>query len=80
MQEFLDAPENSGFRDIFLSFHITLVCDGLALSGAQKTAFRAYLQENKLTHINWSSFLLRTKQMHQDFLDESTRQRKSIGK
>jgi hypothetical protein len=28
-----------------------------------------------LTHITWRSFLLQTKQMHQDFLKEAQRQR-----
>ena len=80
MKNFLDDPANSEFRDIFRSFNITLVCDGLSLSGAQKIALDSFIAEGRLTHINWKTFLLRTEQMHRDFLAEAERQRQSIGR
>ena len=79
MKEFLETPSNRQFKEIFRSFHMTLVCDELGLLGAQKTSFESYLRRNKLTHINWRTFLLRTKQMHRDFLNEADRQRQKFG-
>ena len=64
MAEFLDAPENAEFRRIFREFHVTLVCDGIALSGAQGVSFDSYVRDGRLRHINWSTFLLRTELMH----------------
>lgn len=78
MDEFLDNPANKGFRDVFSQFHITLVCDELSLTGAQKVSLNKYLDDAELTHINWSTFLLRTEQMHQDFLKEAVRQRRMV--
>lgn len=53
-------------------FHITIVCDEIALTGTRKTAFEHY---DKLTHMSWSSFLVNTKSIHQAFLDEASRQK-----
>ena len=78
MEAFLNDSANVEFRQIFQECHATLVCDGLSLSGAQRTAFNAYIRDGKLTHINWSTFLLRTKRMHQDFLDEAEEQRRNV--
>ena len=73
MQSFLDDDANSEFRKFFHDFHITLVCDELALTGAQRAAFHGYL-DDKLTHMNWRSFLLKTEEVHKDFLEEARRQ------
>ncbi len=78
MVKFLGDPANTEFRDIFRSVHITLVCDGLALVGAQRVSFDKYMADGTLTHINWSTFLLRTEQMHRDFLAEASRQKRNI--
>lgn len=78
MEKFLEDPANKAFRDIFRSLHITLVCDGLSLVGAQKVSFDSYKGAGMLTHINWSTFLLRTEQMHRDFLAEAERQKGTI--
>ena len=80
MDDFLNDPGNKEFRQIFLSFHITLVCDELSLSGAQKVSFESYRENGKLMHINWKSFLLRTKKMHEDFLAEAEKQKKNLVK
>ena len=74
MQSFLADSANADFRRFFHGFHITLVCDDLALTGAQRAAFQGYLND-KLTHINWRSFLLKTEEVHKDFLEEARRQR-----
>ena len=78
MEKFLEDPANKDFRDIFRSLHITLVCDGLSLVGAQKVSFDSYKGAGMLAHINWSTFLLRTEQMHRDFLAEAERQKGTI--
>ncbi len=78
MDEFLNDPANAEFKSIFLSFHVTLVCDDLSLTGAQEISFNSYLKNGTLTHINWSTFLLRTKKMHEDFLAEAEKQRKNV--
>ena len=49
------------------------MCDGDKLKGSAKKAYESYKKENLLTVIDWSSFLLRTKQTHQTFLDEAER-------
>jgi len=76
MREFLDDAANKEFKDQFPKFHITLVCDELALSGVHKEAFAGLQKHENLTHINWTTFLLRTKRMHEEFLNEAERQKK----
>ena len=78
MKKFLDEPGNKEFRDTFRSFHITLVCDDLSLSGAQEVSFNSFRDNGTLTHINWRTFLLRTRKMHEDFLAEAEKQRKNV--
>ena len=78
MESFLTNEANAEFRKFFQDFRITLVCDKLALTGAQKAAFDGYKIKNKLTHISWKTFLLRTQTVHQDFLEEAHRQRALI--
>ena len=78
MESFLEDESNRDFRRFFNGFHITLVCDNLALTEAQRAAYHGYLSGGKLTRINWSDFLLRTELVHQDFLSEAERQRTLI--
>lgn len=80
MRDFLDLPQHSEFKQIFGEFHITLVCDGQKLTGAQKTAFKKYKDDGLLTHISWSTFVLRTERMHQDFLKEAEKQRRFVSR
>ena len=75
MGKFLSDDKNSQFRKFFNDFHITLVCDESALTGAQRAAYDGYLVSQKLTHISWKDFLLRTQMVHKDFLTEANRQR-----
>ena len=77
MQSFLSDERNTDFRKFFNDFHITLVCENLALTGAQRAAYDGY-KKDKLTHINWTNFLLRTETVHQDFLKEAERHRSLI--
>jgi hypothetical protein len=76
MEKFLSEPGNAEFKKLFPNYHITLVCDGLALTGSAKAAFDGYKARRALTHINWKTFLLRTRRAHEGFLNEAERQRK----
>ncbi len=77
MEAFLAESGHAAFRNHFKDFHITIVCDSLGLTGAQHAAFNGYSHKRKLTHLDWAGFLLRTEQVHQDFLSEARRQRDS---
>ena len=79
MKEFLKEEGNEEFAKKFPNYHITLVCDKIGLSGSARAAFDGYKATNALTHINWKTFLLRTVQAHQEFLNEAKRQRKMSG-
>ena len=79
MRDFLNAPGNARFLKLFHSFHVTLVCDGLNLSGSQDLAFQKFLDDGILTHISWSSFLARTESMHREFIEEAKRQKQVAG-
>ncbi len=72
---FLQDPGNEDFRKFLRDFHITLVCDNLRLTGAQQAAFQGYRAQGKLTHLSWSTFLLKSEHVHQDFLREARRLR-----
>lgn len=76
MEEFLQQPGNQEFRKIFSEFHVTLVCDKVALTGVHKTAFDGMKASETLTHITWTTFLLRTRKMHEAFLTEAERQKR----
>lgn len=76
MEKFLSEPGNAEFKALFPNYHITLVCDGLALTGSAKAAFDGYKARRALTHVNWKTFLLRTRRAHEEFLNEAERQRK----
>ena len=73
LKDFFENPKHTDFLSIASSYHITIVCDGDKLKGSAKKAYEAYKKEGLLTVIDWSSFLLRTKQTHQIFLDEAER-------
>ena len=75
MEAFLADPGHDDFRRHFPSFHITVVCDSLGLTGAQRAAFDGYKVTRMLTHLTWKAFLLRTEHVHRDFLNEAKRQR-----
>lgn len=76
LKEFLSVEGHKEFRDMFPEFHITLVCDGLALTGTHKTAFEGMKASKQLTYITWRVFLLRTRKMHQSFIEEAERLKK----
>ena len=78
MDAFLNDPAHSHFRKHFPDFHVTVVCDSLALTGSQRAAFDGYRSTGKLTHMDWTAFLLKTEQVHQDFLREARRQRAAM--
>ena len=70
MENFLQDPANTLFKEIAEDFHITLICDDIKLTTpTAKQAYKGYVSLNKLTRINWSSFLFRVKQAHNDFLE-----------
>jgi hypothetical protein len=80
MEEFLNQPGNKEFKDLFPKFHVTLVCDAMSLKGVYKTAFDGLVRRGVLTQINWRTFLLRTRKMHEAFLNLAERQRKDAAK
>jgi len=65
---------------IFGDFHITLVCDRENLDDIHKGAFSKLVDDKKLTFIDWTTFLLRTRNMHQAFLNEAVRQRENAAR
>ena len=79
MASFLDDSKNSKFRQFFHGFHITLVCDELSLSRPLQAALDGYLASGALTRFSWQNFLLKTRVVHEAFLDEADRQRSLIG-
>jgi len=80
MREFLAEPGNQEFRQLFPTFRITLVCDSLGLTGGLKLAFEGLVNSKVIEHINWRTFLLRTRKMHEQFLKEAERQKKLAAK
>ena len=78
MEAFLDEPGNHEFAEQFRSFHITLVCDRIQLSGYDLHAMTGLRQ--RLTHITWASFLRRAEQIHEDFLREANRFPSALGR
>ncbi|MCY4213014.1 MAG: ATP-binding protein [Gammaproteobacteria bacterium] len=74
MRAFLAEPGHDSFRTYFPDFHVTVVCDGLALAGSQLAAFEGYRNQGELTHMDWAAFLSKSEQVHQDFLSEARRQ------
>lgn len=76
MTEFLAEESHRDFTQVFKGFHVTLVCDDEKLTGVSKTAFNGLKNDGTLTYISWTSFLNRTRKMHQDFLNEAERQKR----
>jgi hypothetical protein len=76
MEEFLKAGGNTGLSRLFSDCHVTVVCDGLNLKGSQSRAFRSMEREKTLTHWTWTTFLLRTRKMHEEFLNEAERHKR----
>ena len=75
MDAFLNDSAHADFRKQFADFHVTVVCDDLALTDAQRAAFEGYRDKGRLTRLDWRAFLLKTEHVHQDFLREARRQR-----
>lgn len=76
MDKFLKLPGHEEFVAIFKRFFVTLVCDGIGLTGAQKIAFDAQCRAGTVEHITWTNFLRRTQHMHKEFLEEANRQKR----
>ncbi len=77
LAKFLHDRKNEDFMRLFQGgFHITLVCDGIALKSVAKKAFDKFVNDEELEHIGWTAFLRRTRQTHEAFLKEAERQRK----
>jgi len=73
MDSFLAEPGHAEFKALFSDFHVTLVCDGLSLKGMGKSTFDHFVQNGRLEHITWTTFTLRTRKMHQEFLELARR-------
>ncbi len=80
MEAYLLDEINADLRVVFRGFHMTLVCDRMNLSSICRRAFRGLKLDGLLTHINWVTFLLRTRRMHSEFLAESRRQRTAVAR
>ncbi|HYI09520.1 MAG TPA: ATP-binding protein [Thermoanaerobaculia bacterium] len=80
MHEFLTAEPHKQFAAIFSGFHVTLVCDGLALGRTARAAFSGLKSQGILDHVDWTTFLLRTRRMHEDFLNEADRQKRDAAR
>lgn len=79
MKKFLKDPSHADFRKkIANDFTITLVCDEIKLTGAQEGAYDGYESQKKLTRVRWSSFLLRVKEAHSDFLEVARKNLKQL--
>ena len=76
MNKFLNAAGNQAFKAMYPEFKITLVCDGLNLTGVWKASFDSHKKEGTLEHISWNGFLLRTRKANEKFLEEAERQKK----
>jgi hypothetical protein len=77
---FLNEPTHQEFKVAFRDFHITLVCDNENLDDIHKGAFLKLVDDKKLSFIDWTTFLFRTRKMHQAFLDEAVRQRENAAR
>lgn len=77
MRDFLEDSGNKEIKAIFPKYHLTLVCDKLNLSGVNKSAFENFESKALIEHINWRTFLLRTRKMHEEFLKEAERQKQN---
>lgn len=76
MELFLNSEGNQEFKRLFPNgYHVTLVCDGIKLKGVHLQALNSLRTGKIITLMTWESFLLKTKRMHQEFLDEAERQR-----
>jgi hypothetical protein len=80
MEEFLNKKGHEEFLKLFNAFHITLVCDGIGLTGSHKLAFEGLKASKRLSHITWTVFFMRTRKMHEAFLKEAERQRRDAAK
>ena len=78
IKSFLKDDNNRDFRKVFSSFHITIVCDEISLTGTHRAAYDGYLNSGVMTHISWRVFLWRTEMVHKDFVLEAQRQKDRI--
>lgn len=76
MVDFFNIPGNAEFKKEFPDFHLTLVCDKIGLTGVYKTAFVSFIGKGDMDHITWTAFLLRTRKMHEEFLNEAEKQKR----
>lgn len=75
LKDFVNLPGSDAFNRVYRNFKITLVCDKIGLTGPYKGTFELMVQTGSLTHINWTNFIARTEEAHQDFLAEAKRLR-----
>lgn len=80
MDKFLNLEGHQEFKALFPTFHVTLVCDKISLTGVHRGAFDGLVNAATLTHLTWTAFLRRTRKMHEAFLNEAERQRRNAAK
>lgn len=76
LKRFLEDSGDTAFREVFRDINITIVCDDINLSGIHEVAFDRFTDKGWLVRISWSTFLLRTRKMHSDFLEEARKQKR----
>ena len=76
LKKFLEDSGDPAFKEMFRNINITIVCDDINLSDIHEAAFENFTSKGKLLRISWSTFLLRTLNMHSDFLEEARRQKR----
>lgn len=77
MEQFLSQDGHVAFRNSYSRIHVTLVCDEIKLTDGLSIAFQGMQGMGRLTHLTWTSFLLKTKQVHEDFLRKADALRSS---
>lgn len=73
MRELIQETSEPNGTSPFNDLHITIVCDGIRLTGAQEIAFDSLQDKGVLTHITWADILMRSGRVYEQFLEEAAR-------
>lgn len=79
MRELIQETSEPNGTSPFNDFHITIVRNDIALTGAHAIAFDSLRNRGELTHTTWEAFLVRTGRVYEQFLEETERQRELTG-
>lgn len=73
MRELIQENSDPDGAFTFNGLHITIICDRIALTGVHKVVFRSLRNEGELTHFTWADFLMQTRRVYEQFLEEAAR-------